>query len=111
MPWGLLLSVSSGQALEGIAGDFTGGSRLTCPRQRPIGPGPDVRYPASYPHTFRGRTRPCGMRFPVAFRLPTFASWTPCPAGTSAPITVGLPPLEPPWLGRRPLDVPAGSAP
>ena len=38
------------------------------------------------------RSRSYGLRFPVDFRLPAFASWTPCPAGTSAPITVGLPP-------------------
>src|SRR6266498_3640881 len=34
----------------------------------------------------------CGLRFPAAFQLPAFASWTPCPARRdSAPIAVGLP--------------------
>jgi len=45
-------------------------------------------------HRPSGRSsRCCGLRFPAAFRLPAFASWTPCPARRdSAPIAVGLPP-------------------
>jgi hypothetical protein len=54
--------------------------RLTCPRQRPCGPEHQARYPASYTSTFREETRPCGTRFPAAFRPPAFASWAPCPA-------------------------------
>ena len=54
--------------------------RLTCPRQRPCGPEHQARYPASYMGTFRGETRPCGTRFPAAFRPPAFAFWAPCPA-------------------------------
>src|SRR6266581_1668853 len=51
-----------------------------------------ARYPASYPPTIREEVPGCGLRFPAAFRLPAFASWTPCPARrNSAPITVGLP--------------------
>jgi len=65
------------------------------------GPVCHIRYPASYPHVIRGRTRPCGLRFPAVFRLPAFASWTPSPAGTSAPITVGLPPPAPLSRTRR----------
>jgi len=66
-------------------------------------PGPvcSIRYPASYPHAIRGRTRPYGLRLPAVFRLPAFASWTPSPAGTSAPITVGLPPPAPLSRTRR----------
>ncbi len=68
--------------------------RLTCPRQHPFqgrAPGP-VSGQLSTDHPGRG-SRCCGLRFPAAFRLPAFASWTPCPARRdSAPIAVGLPP-------------------
>ena len=43
-----------------------------------------------------GRPRSCGHRFPAVFRPPAFASWAPCPAGNSAPITLGLPPPHTP---------------
>jgi hypothetical protein len=63
--------------------------RLTCPRGRAFAPGRvPVRYPASYAR------RPTegwstSSRFPVAFRLPAFASWASCPAGGIGP---SLPP-------------------
>jgi len=53
--------------------------RLTCPRQRPFGPSHQGCYPASYPRrSTEGPTM--SPRFPVAFRLPAFASWASCPA-------------------------------
>ena len=54
--------------------------RLTCPRQRPFGPGHQGRYPASYPRAAAWRSRHHVARFPVAFRPPAFASWASCPA-------------------------------
>ncbi len=65
-------------------------SQLTCPRQRAFGPGHQARYPAGYTGPSRRRSRPAA-RFPAAFRLPAFASWASCPAGDSAPLTIGLP--------------------
>ena len=53
--------------------------RLTCPRQRPFGPGHQARYPASYPAA-SGEGPGMRPRFPAAFRLPAFASWASCPA-------------------------------
>lgn len=68
--------------------------RPTCPRQRPFrGQTITGLYPASYT---RLPAEALGMasRFPVAFRLPAFASWTSCSRqGHSAFLTVGLPTL------------------
>jgi len=53
--------------------------RLTCPRQRPVGPSHQGWYPASYPRrSMEGPTM--SPRFPAAFRLPAFACWASCPA-------------------------------
>ena len=59
--------------------------RLTCPRQRPFGPGhrPGIR------PVIRGAIREefpvLRPRFPAAFRPPAFASWAPCPAREFSP--------------------------
>ncbi len=66
--------------------------RLTCPRQHPSevpGTRPGIRPVIQPPSRRRTWSRSC--RFPVVFRPPAFASWAPCPAGNSAPITLGLP--------------------
>src|SRR6266699_4680202 len=68
-------------------------SKAHLPTSAPLsGPGtrPGIRPVIRRPS---GRSyRSCSLRFPAAFPLPAFASWTPCPARrNSAPITVGLP--------------------
>lgn len=69
-------------------------SPATCSRQRPFGPGHQDRYPASYPHQPSG-ARPSAA---VSCRLSAHRRSLlehPVPARTSAPLTVGLPGIEP----------------
>ena len=66
-------------------------SKAHLPTSAPLsGPGtrPGIRPVIRDPS---GRSPVMRPRFPAAFRPPAFASWAPCPARDSAPLTVGLP--------------------
>jgi len=78
--------------------------RLTWLRQLPFRPGLS-RYPASYTSATGRRPRTRGAAFLLPFgRRPSLLSH-PVPPGTSAPLTVGLPPgLRIPAPARRTLS-------
>ena len=59
---------------------------LTCPRQRPFGPGRRGRHPAGSPQPPPGAAA-FWPRVPLPFGAPASACWASCPAG-------GLPPLS-----------------
>src|SRR6266542_5408589 len=65
------------------------------PRQLPFRPG--IRpYPTSSPGPIRRRCRPCGPRFPAAFRPSALACWVILrPLGSCTFLTVGLPDHHP----------------
>src|SRR6266545_6689894 len=65
--------------------------RLTCPRQRPFGPGRRARYPASYTRTSGGDAGPTVLAFLLPFGHRRSLLGHPVPAPEFSPLTVGLP--------------------